>query len=403
MPRWASMFLPSRIMNPAPEALRAILAAPSLRRVFAALAPHGGALVVGGAVRDTLMGLVPHDVDLATAIPLEAVAAALEAEGIRILPTGLAHGVLTAVSEGDTYEIARFRRDVACDGRRAVTSWSAEAGEDAQRRDFTVNALYATPEGHLVDHVGGREDLTARRIRFVGEPSRRIREDRLRALRFFRFWARFGDPDPAVHAEAMTAVAGFARDLSILSRERIGWEIVSLLSVSEIRPQTACMAEQGYWDEILPGSRPQGLLDALDAEGPDAPAPCALSRLAALDAPGLQRALKLSTLQARQVEAMRDAAVQADPAVAAWTLGARAAEGGILLRLARGAPVAPDWRDRIAHGAGAEFPVKAADFPELEGATLGQALRSARMRWLEAGLPARTPGPVEDGPGMEPA
>ena len=162
-------------------------------------ADEGLTRFVGGAVRDDLLNLPVSDVDLATRLKPEEVVERLEAAKIRAVPTGIDHGTITAVSSGSPFEITSLRRDVSTDGRRATVAFTDDWQEDAARRDFTINALSADPvTGDIYDYFGGKEDLLARRVRFIGDPLERIAEDHLRILRFFRFHARFGvgDPDP---------------------------------------------------------------------------------------------------------------------------------------------------------------------------------------------------------------
>ena len=173
-----------------------VTAHPPLRRVLAALAP-ARALIVGGAVRNGLLGEAVEDIDIATDALPERVIALAGAAGLRTVPTGIAHGTVTVIADGEGFEVTTFRRDVATDGRRAVVAFSDRIEDDAARRDFTMNALYADTEGRVIDPVGGLPDLAARRLRFVGDPDRRIAEDYLRILRFFRFHAHHGRPRPS--------------------------------------------------------------------------------------------------------------------------------------------------------------------------------------------------------------
>ena len=211
-----------------------------LAELVAALGP-GNARYVGGAVRDTLIGSGVHDVDLATPLPPVEVIARLDAAGIRSVPTGLRHGTVTAIRPDGNIEITTLRRDVATDGRHAEVAFSSDWVEDAARRDFTINALYADPQTLAVfDYFGGLADLHLRRVRFIGDPAQRIREDHLRILRYFRFQARFGS-QPA-DPEAESACADLASTLKGLSRERIGWELQNLLALDDPAPTVARMA-----------------------------------------------------------------------------------------------------------------------------------------------------------------
>jgi len=206
---------------------------------------------VGGSVRDTLLGLAVSDVDLATRLLPDEVIAQLEAARIKAVPTGIAHGTVTAVVGGKPIEVTTLRRDVATDGRRATVAFSDDWHEDAARRDFTINALYAdVATGVIDDYFGGLADLQARRVRFIGDALTRIAEDRLRILRFFRFHARFGtgDPDP----EGLAACTARANDLMALSRERVSGELLKLLAVDDPVPTVATMIAQGILKAVLP-------------------------------------------------------------------------------------------------------------------------------------------------------
>lgn len=254
-----------------------------LAALVAALDPHGKGLVryVGGAVRDTLLGIAVKDIDMATPLEPPAVIEHLAAAGIRSVPTGLAHGTVTAVLEGGPVEITTLRRDVATDGRHATVAFSQCWQEDAARRDFTINALYADPRGLTVhDYFGGLEDLAARCLRFIGDPEARIREDYLRILRYFRFQARFGSLPADADAEA--ACSALAPGLKGLSRERIASELLLLLALPDPAPTLARMAELGVLAVILPEADPAALPALIAAEQANAIAPEALRRLAAL-------------------------------------------------------------------------------------------------------------------------
>jgi poly(A) polymerase len=206
---------------------------------------------VGGAIRDTLLGLAVSDVDLATRLSPDAVIDRLRAARIKAVPTGIAHGTVTAVSAGTPVEVTTLRRDVATDGRHATVAFTDDWMEDAARRDFTINALYAYPESGVVqDYFGGEADLAERRVRFIGDPLTRIAEDHLRILRFFRFHARFGRglPDPA----GLDACLARANDLMALSRERIADELLKLLGLPDPVPTVRLMISGGVLRPVLP-------------------------------------------------------------------------------------------------------------------------------------------------------
>jgi poly(A) polymerase len=226
--------------------------ADGLLRVVAALRDeHGGPRIVGGAVRDTLLGLDVSDVDLATPLLPDAVIDRLEVARIKAVPTGLDHGTVTAVADGRHFEVTTLRRDVATDGRRATVAFSTDWQEDASRRDFTINALYADPQtGEIFDYFGGLKDLDAGIVRFLGDADQRIAEDYLRILRYFRFLARYGHGP--IDADAITACAKGAHGLTALSRERIAQELTKLLSLAHPLRSVELMIENAIFAPFLP-------------------------------------------------------------------------------------------------------------------------------------------------------
>jgi len=214
-------------------------------------AEEGLTRYVGGAVRDQLLNIAVSDFDLATKLKPEEVVERLEAAKIRAVPTGIDHGTVTAVSSGHPFEVTSLRRDVSTDGRRATVAFTDDWQEDAARRDFTINALSADPiTGEVHDYFGGKEDLLARRVRFIGDPLERIAEDHLRILRFFRFHARFGEGEP--DAEALEACTKRANDLMALSRERIADELLKLLAVDDPSPTVAIMLQRDILRPVIP-------------------------------------------------------------------------------------------------------------------------------------------------------
>ena len=233
------------------------LTAAATRKVIAALEAEGGpdvARFVGGCVRNSLMGRPVSDVDIATRLQPEAVMAALKAAGLKAVPTGLDHGTVTAVADSQPFEITTLRRDVTTDGRRATVAFTTDWAEDAGRRDFHINALYTDGEGRVFDPTGqGLADIAARRVVFVGDAGRRIREDRLRILRFFRFhaWYGAGDPDAAGLAACVEEAGG----LSELSAERVSKELLKLLAASDPVPTVEVMAHTGILAHLLPEAR----------------------------------------------------------------------------------------------------------------------------------------------------
>ncbi len=304
---------------------------PAAQRVLGALgAADDTTRLVGGAVRDALLGLPVSDVDFATRLVPADVVARLEAAGARAVPTGIAHGTVTAVSGGQTFEVTTLRRDVATDGRHAVVEFSDDWQEDASRRDFTINALYANPlTGAVTDFFGGLNDLAAHHVRFIGDPAQRIAEDHLRILRFFRFHARFGAGPP--DAAGLAACGARANDLMALSRERVRGELLKLLSVTDPVPTVAVMLANGILTPVLPEARDvDRLARVIAAEAAAAVALSPLRRLAALlpaDAKlldGVARRLRLSNAERLRLVAMA-APPGADPLAEAYFDGADAA------------------------------------------------------------------------------
>ena len=208
---------------------------PHARPCWAADGAGHAAYAVGGCVRNAAWAPVT-DVDIATSARPDAVIAWPKAAGLRAVPTGLAHGTVTLVTGGEGFEVTTFRRDVATDGRHAEVAFSDRIEDDAARRDFTMNALYADAAGQVLDPLGGLDDLRARRLRFVGDPARRIAEDYLRILRFFRFHAQYGDPDHGLDPDGLAACATGADGLARLSAERSRANCASLLAARDPAP-----------------------------------------------------------------------------------------------------------------------------------------------------------------------
>ncbi|MGK2740423.1 CCA tRNA nucleotidyltransferase [Tepidicaulis sp. LMO-SS28] len=219
------------------------------QKVMQALGP-GKARFVGGCVRNALLGEEVGDVDIATSLPPEEAMALLEKAGLHVIPTGIDHGTVTAVEDGKPFEITTLRVDVATDGRRAEVAFTEDWVEDAKRRDFTMNALYADLDGTVHDPLGGREDLQARRVRFIGDATARIREDYLRILRFFRFHAQYGKGDP--DADGLRACAAEKEGLKQLSGERVRMELLKILGADGAPAAIRQMAASGILSEVLP-------------------------------------------------------------------------------------------------------------------------------------------------------
>ena len=364
------------------------LAQPGTQALCAALEAAGHrALFVGGCVRNALMGVPVADVDIATDARPEAVTRLAEAAGLRVVPTGIEHGTVTVIAQGVPHEVTTFRRDVETDGRRAVVAFSQDVAEDAARRDFTMNALYADARGNVIDPLGGMPDLVARRLRFVGDAHQRIREDYLRILRFFRFHAHYGDPNHGMDAEALAASAELAEGVDGLSRERIGAEMRKLLAAPDPAPAVAAMAQAGVLARVLPGSDVRALAPLVHLEGDLQPH--WQRRLAALGGQEVEERLRLSRADAAVLVALRDAVGRGwSPAALGWKLGAEGARDAVLLRAALLESALPKgWQAEVARGAGSVMPLTAADLmPDLQGAALGARLKEIEARWLASDL-----------------
>jgi poly(A) polymerase len=365
---------------------------PGMDRLLAALDAAGGETrFVGGCVRDTLLGLAASDVDLATRIAPEAVIRRLGKARIKAVPTGLAHGTITAVIGGKPVEVTTLRRDVATDGRRATVAYTGDWREDAARRDFTINALSADPaSGAVFDYFGGLDDLAAGRVRFIGDPLQRIAEDHLRILRFFRFHARFGKaaPDEA----ALAACAARANDLMALSRERIADELLKLLGLPDPTATAALMIERGILRPVLPEIAGAGRLAALvAAERAAGIAPEPVRRLAALlpadaaVAADVAARLRLSRRAAKRL-AQAARPLTGAPEALAYRIGAAEAVDNILLH---GMPSADlkaleTWqRPRLPVGGGDLIAMGLEAGPQVAA-----TLQAIEEEWLDAGFPA---------------
>jgi poly(A) polymerase len=320
-----------------PQAWATTPAGAALLHALAAAA--GETRLVGGAVRDALLGLDGADVDLATRFAPDAVMQRVKAAGLKAVPTGIAHGTVTVVGEGLVAEVTTLRRDVQSFGRHAEVAFTDDWREDAARRDFTVNALYARlPDGTIDDYWGGLDDLSARRVRFIGDPLQRIAEDHLRILRFFRFSARFA---AAVDADGLAACTARANDLMALSRERIAMELRLLLALPDPVATLALMLEAGIFRPVLPELDPARLpvlAQTIAAEAAAGLAPAWERRLAALLPAGETRVaadvgarLKLSNVQRVRLAAAVQPAGPAPHWAAAYREGGEAVVDRLLI------------------------------------------------------------------------
>ncbi len=387
-----------------------ILTDAKLVRLFAAIEATGcEARVVGGAVRDALLGLTPHEIDIATTALPDAVVEAAESAGLDSAPTGVAHGTVTVIVEGTPYEVTTLRHDVETFGRAARVRFGADFEEDARRRDFTVNALSLSPDGRLYDYTGGVADLAARKIRFIGDPDQRIAEDYLRILRFFRFHASLGEGplDPDGFRAAIRA-----RDrLVMLSRERIRAELLKFLVARRVVETAREMSRAGFTEALLGMAYPARLERFANFEEACGRPSDPVARLSAFtvlvreDADRLRERLRLSNaeyarlaLNAKLSESLhgREEIFSAQELNELLFLHGRAAAiDALALTHADCAAPAGDggWRAAAQFLEDAEappLPVKGADLIALgvpPGRSLGAALKLFQAKWIRAGFP----------------
>lgn len=384
------------------------LAQGALAKLLATLDRDGEeARVVGGAVRDALLGRLPSEIDLATtAVPAE-ITRRIEAAGYKAVPTGAEHGTITAVVNGTPFEVTTLREDVETFGRKALVRFGRDWKLDAERRDFTMNALSLSRDGIVHDYVGGIADLKSRRVRFIGDPAKRIGEDYLRILRFFRFHAIYGNG--ALDAAALEACIKAREGLDRLSRERVRMELLRLLTAKGAAPVLSVMSESGLLGAVLGGVPLVSAFASLSAiEAALGLAPDPVRRLGALatgvweDAERLWQRLRLANDERDRLmsmaegwwrigSAMSPAAAQTllyrlgpghfrDRVLMAWARSAASTDDAAWLQLAT-LPVR--WTAPL-------FPLRAADFMArgvAKGPGLGRAIAAAEERWVEAGFP----------------
>ena len=388
------------------EAIASFLAEPALTRLLATLNGEGEETrIVGGAVRNLLLGEKASDVDLATtALPAETIRRGRKA-GFKAVPTGIEHGTVTLISGGASFEVTTLRRDVETDGRRAKVVFGRDFAEDALRRDFTINALGLDRDGRVHDYSTGLADLAARRVRFIGDAETRIREDYLRILRFFRFHARYGDGAP--DDDGLRACIAGREGLGGLSRERVRAELMKLLVAPGAASTLGAMAGAGLLMPVI-GSVPHlARFAAIAGEGGEPVYPA--FRLAALavsvreDAPRLRERLRLSNEEFDRIERIALAAEglggQAEPTslarlrhVADRAGSAAAAAALVMLSASAGTESGREVQELIGQlGRTPAFLPRGQDVLARgvpKGEAIGQVLAKTRRIWIEAGCPA---------------
>jgi poly(A) polymerase len=366
------------------------------------------ARAIGGAVRDALLGKEPAEIDVATTAPPPEVIRRAEAAGFKAVPTGIDHGTVTIVIEGRPFEVTTLREDVETFGRKATVRFGRDWKSDAERRDFTINALSVALDGTVFDYVGGLADLAARRVRFIGDPEKRIAEDYLRILRFFRFHASYGEglPDPAGLSAAIAGRDG----IELLSRERVRMELMKLMVAPHAVRTLAVMAETGLLGMVL-GGVPllAGLSNMTKLEATLGLAPDPVRRLGALavqvveDADRLRQRLRLFNAEHERLFFMGDRWWRVDPTLGEngarallYRLGAKPFIDRVLVAWARSEAGATDvaWHELATlpiRWTAPHFPLRAADFIRrgiAKGPQLGAALRAAEEAWIAADFPS---------------
>lgn len=347
------------------------------------------ALFVGGCVRNALIDVSVNDIDIATDAAPEAVVDLAVKAGFHAIPTGIEHGTVTVISGGTPHEITTFRKDVETDGRRAVVAFSSSVEEDARRRDFTMNALYAHSNGLIVDPLCGIQDLWDRRVRFIDDANLRIREDYLRILRYFRFHAWYGDPQAGLDSEALAAIAANSAGIETLSKERLGSEMLKLLEALDPAPAVAAMRTCGVLGMVLEGADDRMLALLVHFETELGVAPDALRRLACLGGESVANSLRLSKKQAKQRNILVSEIGSMTGAVElAYRFNYEIALSIMLLRSAMfETPLSPTLLEDLTVGSKARFPVKPANLlPKFQGPALGSELKRLEIIWITTGF-----------------
>lgn len=360
------------------------LKAPAVQKVMQAIEAAGGeARFVGGCVRDAILGRKLGDFDLATTLRPEAVQAACEKAGCKVVPTGIKHGTVTVIADHQVFEVTTLRRDVATDGRWAEVEYTNDWQQDAARRDFTMNALFCDADGNVTDFFGGIDDLKAGLVRFVGEPEQRIREDVLRILRFFRFFAHYGKGEP--DASGLAACKALVSLLPTLSAERVRTELLKLLQADNPVPTWQLMLDIGVFRALdLPLKNISRLREVVGRE-------CALNRVAGVrrlwaalerDYPEIGAKLRLSNDEAQRIKSLNSVSLTGYNTRDAYRFGADVVIDALIVS---GNATAPQV-EQLESWQRPCFPLNGADLAKLgvePGPRMGEILSKVEQWWIE--------------------
>jgi len=360
---------------------------PSTRLVMERLVSRGyKAYFVGGCVRNTLLNIEATDIDIATSAHPKKVLEIMENAGLKALPTGIEHGTVTVVADKRNYEVTTLREDIETDGRRAKVKFSKSIFEDAKRRDFSINAIYCEQDGTILDPLEGIADIVGKRIKFIGDPYTRIKEDYLRILRFFRFLALFGKEDEN-HEIEIAALNDLRDGLDTVSAERKTGEILKLFAAPNLKHSILLMEKANISSKIFNSFNFKNLKNLKNLEDTLEIAPCATRRLAAYTDDNLKSHLRFSNKLAKDHKALREEATsQKDAAELSYRYNEKLALDSILVRSSlHGTEPTRNVFSRIKLGSVSKFPVKSSDLTEyFSGPKLGEVLAYLEQKWIES-------------------
>ena len=366
----------------------------ALKALVQSLESAGGvAYLVGGCVRNTILGKPFTDIDIATDLLPEQVVSISKKEGYKVIQTGISYGTVSIVNAGRKFEVTTFRSDIKTYGRKASVKFTSEMKLDAMRRDFTMNSIYMTVSGEIIDPLGSLDDLLEKKIKFIGNPSERIEEDNLRILRFFRFLAEFNKGRSDIDQDTMEALYKYKKEVKWLSRERIWMELKRILSVPEPQHIFSIMIEEGILDDVLPPIEVKEFSKVITAEKKYSVSPSHLVRLFSLNKSiGKKWAhyVSLTSNEAKILEFIKESlAHYKDLKTVAYKFGRVVAEGWLLNYHDGSSEMIPSKISEIIdNGCNAFFPVSGVDLLEEmeEGPELGRQMERLEKLWIKSGF-----------------